>query len=409
MPPAQVAEEAEPGEPGALVAWILRGDPLARRPRLPVGPAAAALPGLAAWQEVASRQGPVESSDWWRLERAHPGTVAVPLARGARLAEAETHLDDPLVLVGALVSLLPATTAPPADAREPLAWLGVDGAGVLPVLERAVLYGWLDGPGLASGAAALDDPAFARLAGTPAAILLAAHRRGEEDTAARAAALSALDAAILHALDEAAADADSEQLAMRGRRSAVLAAHPGATDPVAALLGDAERSALLDAGHPQSVGVALVAAAATRWREACPDRPCGGYDRLGLLDAAVRFDPALAGRVDTWRATLWKEAVDALEASWAHSSVTPAVDDVTELVAATEVRVLDLGLLRRREPEPAVALAWCRALGLNDATSREGVLLELSRHVGRVAAAAVEGAPPEARATLVRVARRAGK
>ncbi len=409
LPPTAVADSPEPSDAGARLAWILRGDPLARRPRLPSEAGAASDPALAAWRRAASSSGPVDSATWWELEREHAGTVAVPLARGARLAEAETHLPEPLVLLAALAPLVPATTVPPPDARRPLDWLGADGEGVLPVLERAVLNGWLDGPGLAAGAATLDDPLFARLADTPTAVLLRAHRAGAASEGARAEALAALDAAMLFALDEAAADADTEQTAMRARRAEVLAAHPGARDAVVALLDDAERSALLDAGHPQSVAVALATMSVRRWRDACPDRPCGGFDRLGLLDAARRFEPSLGGRLATWRVVLWKDAVDALEASWNHSSVTPALDRLTELAVATDTRVLDQGLVLHRAPAPPVALAWCRALGLNDATSREGVLLELSRHLGRLAAAAVPVAPPAAQPTLVRVARRAGK
>ncbi|MBM4392715.1 MAG: hypothetical protein FJ090_16450, partial [Deltaproteobacteria bacterium] len=82
----------EPTEASALAGWLIAGDPLARRPRPLSEAGAALLPGLAAFRDTV--QGAGDSGASWRLERAERGTVAVPLARGARLAVAEIGLGD---------------------------------------------------------------------------------------------------------------------------------------------------------------------------------------------------------------------------------------------------------------------------------------------------------------------------
>ncbi|MBM4393977.1 MAG: hypothetical protein FJ090_22855, partial [Deltaproteobacteria bacterium] len=366
----------------------------------------ALLPGLAAFRETV--QGAGDSGASWRLERAERGTVAVPLARGARLAVAEIGLGDAPALMRALTPLPDPVAVPTAELRDPLDWLGAEGEGVLAVLERGVVTGWLDADREAGPAAeALRSSTYDRLREMPAVKLLDARDRELSDPAAGAAARARLEEALIYALGEAAADRDREQAAMRTRRAELLAAYPGATDAAAALLADAERLATADAGADASLAVAMVAQSMQRWRGRCPDAPCGGFDRIGMIDTASRLDPGLRGHLATWWVVLWKESLDNLHASWDYANVTSAMDPITELAASRDPRAMDWTLLHRRQPDPVVGLAWCRALGLPEATSKEGVLLELGRYLQRIAANAIPVAPEAAREPLARVARRA--
>ncbi len=396
----------EPTEASALVGWLLAGDPLARRPRPLSEPGAALLPGLAAFRETVQGGGDTGAS--WRLERAERGTVAVPLVRGARLAVAEIRLDDAPTLMRALAPLPDPVALPTVELRGPLDWLGAEGEGVLSVLERGVVTGWLDVAQEAGPAAeALRSSTYDRLREVPAVKLLDARVAGATDAAAGTAARAKLEEALVYALGEAAADRDREQAAMRARRAELLAAYPGATDATAALLADAERLASADAQSDASLAVAMVAQSMLRWRGRCPDAPCGGFDRIGMIDTASRLDPGLRGHLATWWVVMWKEALDSLHASWDYANVTTAMDPITELAASRDPRAMDWTLLQRRQPDPVVALAWCRALGLPEATSKEGVLLELGRYLQRIAQNAIPVAPEAAREPLARVARRA--
>ncbi len=396
----------EPADAHLLVEWFLAGDPLARRPRPLSEAGAALLPGLAAFRDTVQGAGDTGAS--WRLERAERGTVAVPLSRGARLAVAEIRLDDPPTLMRTLTPLPDPVALPTAELRAPLEWLGAEGEGVLSVLERSVVTGWLDVvPEATPAALALRSSTYDRLRASPAVTLLDAHVRGATDAASGQRARVKLQEALLYTLGEAAADRDREQAAMRTRRAELLAAYPGATDATAALLADAERLAIADAKSDSSLAVALVAQSMQRWRGRCPDAPCGGFDRIGMIDTASRLDPELRGELATWWVVLWKEALDNLHGSWDYANVTAAMDSITELTASRDPRAMDWTLLQRRHPDPVVALAWCRGLGLPEATSKEGVLLELGRYLERIAQNAIAVAPEAAREPLARVARRA--
>ena len=73
---------------------LIGADPLVRRPK-PRGPGdwmgVKGGPAIEAWAAVA-RGARATPSDWTTLERSHPGTIAVPLARGAKLAALEVVL-----------------------------------------------------------------------------------------------------------------------------------------------------------------------------------------------------------------------------------------------------------------------------------------------------------------------------
>ena len=84
------AAAPEPDDPAEMAAWIVGSDPLVRRARVPAAPSDAIAP----FADLA-RRADAMAMDWWGLEEAHPGTISVALARGARLAALKTALDDP--------------------------------------------------------------------------------------------------------------------------------------------------------------------------------------------------------------------------------------------------------------------------------------------------------------------------
>jgi hypothetical protein len=402
--PVETAETPEPTDPTARLAWMIGEDPLARRPRVPSGDLD---PPLSAWRDVATAPS-AKAYDWGALEAAHRGSVAVPLARGARLAALETSLGD---ASAAFAWTLPLPAQPPTQeqVRAPLDWLGATTPdALLGIVERQVLLGWLDGPTIPVDAAAhaLASPTYDRVATTPAGRILAARAAHAVDPAARSAGTAALEEATWLAAMGAAADRDSEQAAFRALRAEAVTRNGVTGDPARALLTRAADTLVGDAGTDSSAGGALLAQAALRWEGGCPDTPCGGFDRVGAMGAAARFGPELAGPTAAWQAIALKEALDHLQAAYDEPSFPHALDDIVEVLVGLGAP-LDRGVLLYQRPGPPVQLALSRAAGGGDLTSRDDLLRTLQNRLATLARAAATSAPDRLREPLERMARRA--
>ncbi len=401
---ASPAAAPEPTDPAARPAWMIGEDPLARRPRIPSG---ALEPGLGAWRELALSNAS-NPHDWAELEAANPGTIAVPLSRGARLAALEISLGEPTVAMG---WLLPLPGPPPTQdqVRPPLDWLhGAPPDTLLGIAERQVLLGWLDGPALPLDAAAhaLEAPTYDRAATTPAGRLLLARGARRIDATARDAGFALLEEATWLAAMGAAADKDTEQAQARALRAAVAARTGLAGDPTHALLTRATDTLLADAGTDASVGYALLAQAALRWEGGCPDAPCTGFDRVTAMTAAARWDPTVVPLAQTWRVIAFKEALDHLEAAYDEATFPHALDGIVEVLLGAGGG-LDGGVLRYARPGAPVQLALSRAAGGGDLTSRDDLFRTLKNRLAALARDASRTAPERLQEPLLRIAKRA--
>jgi hypothetical protein len=393
----------EPTDPAARLAWMVGEDPLVRRPRIPTAEVEAPL---AAYRALSAAP-IVKPTDWADLETLQRGTVAVPLARGARLAGLETALGDPATAVS---WLLPLRADKPAQeqVRSPLdAFGGAAPAGLLGIAERQVILGWLDGPTipLAAPARALAQPTYARVATTPAGALLLRRAEGARDPAAAAAARDALVDATWVAAMRAAADRDTEQRQLKAllAEAATAAGTPG--DPTNTLLGRAATGFAADAADDASAGAALLAQAALRWNGGCPDAPCGGFDRVSAMATAGSWHPSVAPLAATWQVIAAKDALDRLEVAYDEPSFPAALDAQVEVLLGTGGAVDGTVLLYPRS-SPSVALALARAAGGGDLTSKDDVLRTLSSRVARAARAAAVNAPTQLKEPLLRIAKR---
>lgn len=402
--PAGLSENVpEPTDPAALLAWIIGDDPLARRARLP---SRTDNPALAAWSAVARAPDP-GPGEWAAIEAAHRGTAVVPLSRGARLAALETALGDPPAALGWALPL-PSGDSSQDQVRPALDWLGAKPEALLGVVERQVLLGWLDSPSvpISAAARALSAPTYDRASATPAGKLLLARAALPQDKVAAAAGLGALEEATWLALMGAAADRDAEQAAMKTMRIEAGARAGVAGDPTNTLLTRAWQSLAADAGANDSTGLALVAQAALRWRNACPDTPCGGFDRVAAMEDAKRWDPAVAPFADAWRVIAAKDALDRFEAAYDEPSFPQALDGVVEVLLGTGGAV-DRSLLLYPRPGPPVQLALSRAAGGGELTTREDLFRTLEGRLAKQARAAAPTVPERLREPLTRIAKRA--
>lgn len=399
-PPVVEQPAPEPTDTPGQLAWMIGRDPLARRLRVPAHPAD---PAVAAF--LAAPAGP----GWWSLEATHPGTVAVPLARGARLATLEGNLGNPETALDSLIALPRPTTALPAEARPPLAWLGnPPPEALLGIAERATLLGWLDAPTVDPGPAGalLAQPDWDRLSRTPAGALVVARAERRRDPVAATAGLADLTRATGFALAAVAADRDAEQVALAKERAA-LATELGVTgDPVAALIARARTQLTASAGDDPTAGYALVAIAAERWLGTCPDAPCGGLDRARQLDAAGRW-PGTAPLVAAWRVIVLAGARDHLESAWDRPSFPAAYVDALEALIVEPLPPVDRSLLRRPVPDPTTNLALARLADRRESTDRATVLEALDAELVRRVDAARHLLAADVAPVLDRIRRRA--
>ncbi len=401
--------------------WLVGTDPLVRRPDPGTLDTWLLLPErepIEAWARLA-RQPHAPAKTWTALESAHPGTLAVPLSRGAGLAalEAAVAVSAPtgetrrslLAWLGPVV----VDGAPlPSAARGPLDWLEPDPAeapaAVLRWSERSVLLGWLDAPQLPlkTAAAALKPGVYDRLIDSPTGTLLRARAAGATQPGAAARAQDKLAEATTLALQQVTADRNADQEQWRQTRDR-LADNLG-PDPVASLLTQARTTAAAAASEDAAVATALLSHAAERIHGTCPDAPCGGLDRVATLHVAERWDSTQAHTAAVWRVIALKAALDRLEVTRERVGVPGAWGDLSDALLGTGGGSVPQHLLRTRTPTAATWLALSRAAGETDATTWEDCLAALEARLGSLVddALAQPGGTPETRTLLERTRRR---
>lgn len=416
----------------SAAAALVGTDPLLRRPAVRTDwQTIAGGEPIAAWARIYAEPRPMPA-DWWALERQWPGTLAVPLARGARLADLESILaaglrtEDATRVVALLTPLADLDTVGPSDTRPPLAWttpgaLSTDPSKtVLRMAERSVLLGWLDGPDLPLGAAsaALQPGIHDRLIDAPAGALLQARAAGLTDDQARLRGLHQLEQATTLALEVVAADRDEEQLRLKGlladARAALGAAGVELSDdrqaPIDAALALARTELTADAGQDSSAGLALVALTAERLRNSCPEGACRGLDRVTTLRRAAAWHAQVAPLAATWRVIAAKQAIDRVEVTIGRPTFGASTADLVDVLLGEGAASVDLSLLRQQTAGPVTWLAITRATSAADATDAEDGLAALQRLLAEVCERALLiEADPTRRQLIERIQARASK
>ncbi len=400
---AAATSRLPPTSASEAVTQLVAHDPFVRRtvvhPAEHWSGAGAAAPGLMAWSALVARGEP-QPQALRAIGTTHGGTPVVAVARGRRLRQLEDTLRTgtgeaaqvQLALLWGPIDPAPNASAPPA--RSPLAWLHSDNAveDLLYVAERAVLLGWLDGPEIPAApvSAALVDGRHDRWIDSPAGRIIRARAANTRSPESSARGRAALRLAADLALEEAAADRDSEQKAMALSRDQARADREleETEDVVAVLLSEARLALTEDAGDPDSAGLALVALQAERLRGTCPDLPCGGLDIDGSLAGARLWSDAAHAEADVWRLISAKQTLDRFEV--AHDR--PGADRLIDLIADLWIGEHDahptLATLQARSFTPAVVLDLTRAAGHPGATETD-VLMSLLRELVAQRAGAV--------------------
>ena len=388
----------QPEDPQALIAWIVAEDPLLRHIRRP-DPAAPLPAAVSAWLSA--------SLPAWEVEEEQAGTIAVPLLRGARLLELEQRGGQtlPIADLRLLAPLSAPSAVPPEGARSVLDALGgPDADGLLSMSERQVLLGWLDGPAIDVQPLQrfLDDPRYSRLVQSPAGLTLYSRIQIKKEPDQGEQGSKALREASLRALRQVLADTDAEQAAWRKEREALRAELGVQGDPVDQLLTVAQQKLSADAGNDRSVGRALVAQVALRWREGCPDLPCGGLDRGLALQAPGRW--GAGDEAALWEVIVGKDLVDHLEVAWGRPSAIYAQDHLIEWL--TGRLHPDARLLVFPAPNSASLLSLSRLLGHEGLTDFEGFHRLLRGHLRTKAEALVWRKEPDFGPELERLLRK---
>lgn len=229
-PPSEGPASAPPATLVDAAAILVGSDPLVRR--APAGEPGfwGEVPGgepIVAWADLARRPNS-DPTDWVALESQWPGSIAVPLARGARLAAMEVLLAggaDPAVDVRATTWLGPvmvSNVTPTSDAR---AWQVVALKTALDTFELAH-----DRPSFAAGLADLADALIGNTgqpvdlallrqrSSSPSAFLAISRAAGGPEASDYDGALAAVQGALVRACAEATStDLSNEQRAQIGR------------------------------------------------------------------------------------------------------------------------------------------------------------------------------------------------
>jgi len=396
---------------------LVRTDPLVRRPDpRSAGDWMALQDGVAieAWAAVA-RSTRSTPADWTQVERSRPGTAAVALARGARLAALEVLLAGELEIpaqqqvaawLGATrVEVHPTTN----NSRGPLDWLR--GAtpeekreAALTMSERAVLLGWLDGPGIdvVPTAEALTAPAHTRLADSPAGALIRSRAARDRAPSAAENGRAALIEATVLALATVAADRDVEQEALRVRVARAAEKLGGKKDPLATLLHRARISLTADAGSDASAGLALVALTAQQLFGHCPEGHCASLSRTQALETATRWGPSVTPLARAWQVVALKQATDTLSASYKKPSFGHTLIDVVDPLSGTGGGPVELSLLRYRTAEPTALVQISRLASGPPTTVPAEVIAVLRAHLVSACDAALSTRLPREVASEIR-------
>lgn len=422
-PTAQAPTVAVDDLASAAVA-LVAADPLLRRPQVQAD--WAGLPGgapIAAWSRLVER-GDAQPADWFSLERSYPGTLAVPLARGARLADLESLLagglrpEDTARVVSLLAPLSDVERSGPSDIRPALGWAAPgaaateQAAAVLHIAERGVLLGWLDAPDLplAAPTAAMRPGIHDRLIDAPAGALILARGTGRRDAEAAAGGRADLSLATTLALADAAADTDSEQAALTTRlaQAAELLRAQGAQVPevhdgaLRFSLSRARSRLTADGGDDASAGLALVALTAERLRDQCPDPTCRGLDRVTTLHRAAAWGPEAAAAAAAWRVVAAKQALDTLEVTAERPTFGAAMPELVDVLLGEGAASVDLSLLRQASAGPVTWLSLTRAAGAPDATDADAGIHAIRALVVRTCDAALATTLPDDERELVK-------
>ncbi len=407
------------------VAAIVGSDPLVRSPTLPpvrvlrdVADTAPLIAYVESVRQLEGGEGQVPRS-MQQLEDDHRGSEAVALARGYRLRVTENLLASPAQAGperdSKILSLLtPLTSSGEGSTlnRAPLDWLGSDESlesRTRAYAERWTLAGWLDAPKVDIGPAgeALAAPMYDGLLDTPMGSLVASRARGDQgDDATVAAAMDDLRSATRWALQEAAADRDTEQGAWATTKAE--ATKTLGDDPIDVLLKRAWSGFEPAGGRPEAVGGALLAHAGRRWRGTCDDAPCVGLDRVDTMAAAGRWSDEVAPLAHVWRVLALKDALDTMDV--AHDTVMypRGVIALVDAVLGTGGGPLEDQILRKRSPDEGVWLVLARGVGVEGVTSWDGARAALGAHLqGEARRAATTIDDPEMVSYLDRIARRA--
>jgi hypothetical protein len=413
--------DTPPHQSEASLSSLVGADPLVRRP----SPREAGD-----WQDIEhgefiehwarkARSGSTMPSDWVNVEAHNRGTIAVPLARGARLSGLEVIRGEwDLALERSIAAWLglsrvevrPSSKAP----ANPLAWLSGSHpqaklATARHIATRSVLLGWLDGPEipLEAAAKALRAPTMTGLADSPLGRLIDNRASKASDAQAAAEGTDLLWTATTHALAWAAADRDSDQNRLRKERDAFRSEHQ--QDPVSWHLHQAYNKLLLDAGNPSSVALALVAYTGTRMNDTCTDAPCEGLDKMSTLVRSDSWSPTNTGARWAWSVIATKEALDTLEASLDKPSLYRRLPEVADTLTGLNGGAVDLAFIRHRVPSPALFLTISRLADGVHSSQVEGALRAVKMRLIAVCDQALGHPMPTDTADQIRRIRRQAK
>jgi len=428
------APAPQPTDLPQAIALLVGSDPLLRRPAsgIPWQQVPGAEP-IIAWQAVYSSTAPLPA-DWWALERQWPGTIAVPLSRGARLADLESLVPSglrPEVRSQVLALMAPLAgigKTAPSNTRPPLAWLvpaatpsaqvdATQAAAALHVAERSVLLGWLDAPSMPVQAAAqaLQADTYDRLLDSPAGSLLSARAHQARDAAAGAAGAQHLDRATTWALTTVAADRDEEQRRLKHTLSSAadelreegldVPDRPGGAVDAALALARVELSR--DAGSDDSAGLAIVALTGERLMGRCPDGHCQGLDRLTTLRRAATWSDRALAMANTWSVIAAKQVLDRIEVTADRPTYAGGTADLVDLLLGEGTGPVAASLLRQRVPGPSTWLALTRATGAADNTTADAGINALRALVARLCERALTTeTDPQRREMILQIQRR---
>ncbi len=378
LPPHLRIDLAPPPPAEYTLSDLVAHDPLLRR--LDPGPEGVWLTSvhgevLEAWATIARTRDP-SSARWNELAARHPNSLAVPLARGGQLAGLEGTLghppqERPMLIAEWLgltrVGVQPATQRP----SDHLDWLG--GASAEEQLERAihlgrraVLRGWLAGPGvpLSDVASALEGPTYTGLAASPLGQIILARAEGKTDLSGTGKRLAweATD----HALSWVSVDGRARRRDVHVKRLEHREAHE--QDVVQSTLHRALSALVADARDDNSAGMAIVISEAARLSDSCGDPPCEGVDRVRSIRSAAGWGPEAEALALVWQVIALKRAHDALAASLDKPILHRRLPGVVEALSGVEGLPTPLPLMRHRVASP-VLMAGLSSLASGAATT----------------------------------------
>jgi hypothetical protein len=404
--------------------YVMAGDPLVRKPKLPPDEVLSTIPGGEALYLTASEirrfEGPGHDlvGGLKLIGERRPGTETAVITRGYRLGLADRLLgtwasaptDPALHDLAPLLSGLLRDEQATQRSHHALEVLADEGypfpEAVRRYGDRWVLAAWLDGPDVPLGPVvdALAAPSYDLLRESRlGALIVARHARRAGDPAP---GLSDLTRATGLALQKASSDRHQEQGAWSDVRRAA-ATELGADDPIGFLLDRALDRLTDAAADPEAAGGALVALSARRVVGGCDWKPCHGPDRVAALAVPGRYGPRSEALARAWRVVALKEALDTMDV--AHDTVLfrRALLDLVDALIGTGSAPMPAGVLSRAGPEPEVWALLGAAVGEPTTGTWEACRIALGRHLASAAKSASDLADPSWRTWLDRIQRRA--